>query len=78
MEWVRLNWENVTGRMGYAQFYQKNINLKLLDPVGAVAQDWELQGAWIQDFNGGDLDMANSEPVEIALTIRFNQAILLF
>ena len=39
MEWIRLNWENVTGRMGYAQFYKKTINLKLLDPVGAVVED---------------------------------------
>lgn len=30
MEWIRLCFENVTGRMGYAQFYKKQINLKLL------------------------------------------------
>lgn len=77
-EWVRLCWENLTGRMGYAQFYKKNINLKLLDPVGAVVEDWELQGAWVQDVNGGDLDYASSDLVEQALTIRFDQAILLF
>jgi hypothetical protein len=33
MEWARLCFENVTGRMGYASFYKKDINLKLLDPV---------------------------------------------
>lgn len=43
MEWIRLDWENLTGRMGYAQFYKKTINLKMLDPVGAVVEDWELQ-----------------------------------
>jgi hypothetical protein len=47
--------------------------LKLLDPVGAVVEDWELQGAWIQDDNHGDLDYSTSDPVEIALTIRFDQ-----
>lgn len=77
-EWIRLCWENLTGRMGYAQFYKKTINLKLLDPVGAVVEDWELQGAWIQDDNHGDLDYSTSDPVEIALTIRFDQAVLLF
>jgi len=51
LEWTRLCWENLTGRMGYAQFYKKNINLKLLDPVGAVVEDWEMQGCWVQDFN---------------------------
>lgn len=77
-EWIRLNFENVTGRMGYASFYKKTINLKLLDGVGSVVEDWELQGAWIQDANFGDLDYAVSDPTEIALTIRFDQAILLY
>ena len=67
MEWIRLDFENVTGRMGYAQMYQRTINLKLLDPVGAVVEDWEIQGAWIQDANYGDLDYSTSDPVDISL-----------
>lgn len=78
MEWVRLDWENVTGRMGYAQFYKKTINLKLLDGVGAVVEDWELQGTWIQEANFNDLDYASSDPVEISLVLRFDQALLQF
>ena len=38
----------------------------------------ELQGAWIQDANFNDLDMAVSDPVDIALVLRFDQAILQF
>ena len=64
--------------MGYAQFYKKTINLKLLDPVGAVVEDWEMQGTWIQDANFNDLDYAASEAVEIALVLRFDQASLLY
>jgi hypothetical protein len=78
MEWARLTWEAQTGRMGYAQFYQKNINLKMLDPVGAVVEDWELQQAWLQDVNFGDLDYTSSDPADIALVIRYNRAILSF
>ncbi len=78
MEWIRLCYESQTGRMGYAQFYQKNINLKLLDPVGAVVEDWEIQNAWIQDSNFNDLDYTSSDPVDISLVIRYNRAILLF
>jgi hypothetical protein len=77
-EWIRLDFENVTGRMGYAQFYKKTINLKLLDPVGAVVEDWELQGTWIQDANFNDLDYSVSDPVDIALILRFDQAVLQF
>jgi len=78
MEWVRLCWENTTGRMGYAQFYKKTINLHLLDPVGSVVENWEMQGTWIQQSNFGDLDYSADDPVEIACVLRFDQAILLF
>lgn len=78
MEWMRLNFENTTGRMGYAQFYKKEINLKLLDPVGAVVENFRLEGAWAQEINFGDLDYSTSDDVEISVTIRFDQAYLLF
>jgi len=78
MEWIRLCFENVTGRMGYAVFYQKTINLKLIDGPGAVVEDWELQNCWIQDANFNDLDYSLSDPVDIALVLRFDQAILQF
>lgn len=76
MEWMRLNWENVTGRMGYAQFYKKTINLKMLDPVGAVVEEWEFQGTWPQDINFNDLDYSSSDAAEITCNLRFDQAIL--
>ena len=76
MEWIRLCWENITGRAGYASFYYKNIGLKLLDPVGAVVQQWTLKGTWIQDANFNDLDYASDDLADIALVLRFNQAIL--
>ena len=78
MEWVRLNYEAATGRMGYAQFYKKDFNIKMLDPVGAVVQDWLIQGAWIKDFNGNELDYTNNDPADITLSVRFDQFILQF
>jgi len=78
MEWIRLCFENVTGRMGYAQFYKKTINLKMLGPVGEVTQDWELQGTWVQDANFNDLDYSVSDPADIALILRYDQAVLLY
>ncbi len=78
MEWVRLCFENTTGRMGYTQFYKKEINLKLLDPVGAVVENFRIQGAWAQEVNFGDLDYSTSDNVEISVTIRFDQAYLLY
>ena len=78
MEWIRLDWENLTGRMGYKAFYTKNINLNLLDPAGAIVESWELQATWVQSANFGDLDYSSSDVAEIALTLRFDQAVLLF
>ena len=78
MEWVRLHHESVTGRDGYADFYKKNVTFNLLDPVGAVIEEWELKGAMIQSANFGDLDFATSDPVEISMTLRYDYAILKF
>ena len=78
IEWIRLSHESVTGRDGYSDFYKKNITFNLLDPVGAVIEEWELKGAYIQSANFGDLDFATSDPVEIALTLRYDYAVLKF
>jgi hypothetical protein len=78
MDWMRLNYENLTGRMGYASIYKKDITLKLLDPQGAVVELWDLKGAWPMDLNWGDLDYASSDNLEISLSIRFDNAILQF
>tara|TARA_R100000008_G_C3495301_1_gene120809 strand:+ start:193 stop:681 length:489 start_codon:yes stop_codon:yes gene_type:complete len=78
MEWVRLGHEAVTGRDGYSDFYKKDITFNLLGPVGDVIEEWELKGAWIMSATFGDLDFASSDPVEIALTLRYDYAILKF
>jgi hypothetical protein len=78
LEWTRRCWENITGRMGYSAMYKKEITLKLLDGIGAVVQQWTLQGAWVQDFNGNALDYSVDDPCQIDLTIRYDQAVLEF
>lgn len=78
MDWMRLCYEHLTGRMGYASVYKKDITLKMLDPQGAVIELWDVKGAWAMDINWGDLDYASSDNVEITLSIRFDNAILQF
>ena len=78
IEWIRLHHESVTGRDGYSDFYKKNVTFNLLDPVGAVVEEWELVGAYIQSANFGDLDFSASEPVEITLTLKYDYAVLKF
>ena len=78
MEWVRLGHESVTGRDGYSDFYKKDVNFQTLGPVGDIVEEWTLKGAWIQDANFGDMSFEDSTPVEIALTLRYDYAILQF
>jgi hypothetical protein len=78
MEWVRLHHESVTGRDGYADFYKKDVTFNLLDPVGAVIEEWELKGTYIQSANFGELSFDSNDPVEITLTLRYDYAILKF
>ena len=78
MEWIRLHHESVTGRDGYSDFYKKDITFNLLDPVGAVVEEWELKGAFIQSANFGDLAFDSSDPVEITCTLRYDYAVLKF
>ena len=42
MEWVRTHFESVSGRGGYADFYKRDCQLKLLDPVGTVVELWDI------------------------------------
>lgn len=75
MSWVRLAYEVQTGRMGYAANYKKDWSLKMLDPQGAVIEQWDIKGSWIQDVNFGDVDYASSDNLEVALVIRYDSAI---
>lgn len=78
MDWMRRNYEPLTGRMGYSSVYKENITLKLTDPQMAVVELWDLEGAWPMDINWGDLDYAASDNTEISLSIRFDNATLQF
>jgi hypothetical protein len=76
MEWIRLNFEAVSGRSGYADFYKRDIQLKLLDPVGTVVELWDIKGAWCKDINFGDLDYTNNDATDITMTIRYDLCVL--
>jgi hypothetical protein len=78
MEWIRLHAESVTGRMGYASGYKKNLELELLDPIGVVVEKWILEGAFLTKIDGGSLDYSADDIAEISVTVRFDRAIHLF
>jgi len=48
----------------------------MLDPVGTVVELWDIKGAFLTAADFGSLDYAASDPSEISLTIRFDNAVL--
>ncbi len=77
MEWIRTHFESVSGRSGYADFYKRDIQIKLLDPVGTVVELWDMKGAFIESANFNELTYEdNMAPVEIALTLRYDNCVL--
>ena len=78
MEWIRTCYESVSGRAGYADFYKRDIQLKLLDPVGTVVELWDIKGAFCTEVNFGELTYEDGGLAEISLQIRFDNCILQF
>lgn len=78
MEWIRLHHETISGRTGYADFYKRDVELKMLDPIGTVVEKWVIKGTMITKAEFGELDYNTGDPAEIKLTLRFDQAILAF
>jgi hypothetical protein len=78
MEWFRLHAESVTGRMGYAAGYKKDIELEMLDPTGVVVEKWILQGTFITNLNFGTLDYKTDEIATIECGLRMDRCILVF
>jgi len=78
MEWFRLHAESVTGRMGYAAGYKKDIELDMLDPTGVVVEKWIIQGAFITDLNFNDLSYSDEALADISVTLRPDRCILVY
>lgn len=78
MEWIRLHFESVSGRAGYADYYKRDIQLKMLDPTGTVVELWDIVGAFLTNVTFGELSYEGQEAVEIALTISFDNCVQQF
>lgn len=76
MEWVRLCFESVSGRAGYADFYKRDIQIKMLDPVGTVVQLWDVKGAFCKSAKFSELGYEADDLAEITLEIRFDNCVL--
>ena len=78
MEWVRLCAESVTGRMGYAAGYKKNVDLEMLDPTGVVVEKWILEGTFLTDVNFDSLAYSQDALATISASMRMDRCILVY
>jgi len=76
MEWVRTHHESVSARSGYADFYKRDCQLKMLDPIGTVVELWDIKGAFIESAKFGDLDYGSDDLVSVSLTLKFDNCVL--
>lgn len=78
MEWIRTHYESVSGRAGYADFYKRDIQLKMLDPIGTVVELWDIKGAFITSAGFGSLDYGSEDIMMIDLNLAFDNCVLQF
>ena len=79
MEWVRTHHESVSGRAGYADFYKRDIQIKVLDPIGTVVELWDIKGAFLTSVAFNDLAYtSDGDPLQIDLTIAYDNCIFQF
>ena len=77
MEWIRTHFESVSGRAGYADFYKRDCQLKMLDPVGTVVELWDIKGAQLNSANFNELTYDDEGSVQdISLEIQFDNCVL--
>lgn len=78
MEWVRLHAESVTGRMGYAVGYKKDVILELLDPTGVVIEKWILEKCMLTNVDFGQLGYGSDALADISATMQPDRCILIY
>ena len=77
MEWIRTHQETVSGRSGYADFYKRDCQIKLLDPVGTVVELWDMKGAQITNVDYQALTYEDeAAPLTVSMTLRYDNCVL--
>lgn len=70
--WQNMHTDFLTGQGGYAATYKQTLNLYVEDPLGAVVQKFILEGCFITELDGGDLDMKSDDIAEVKFTLQYD------
>jgi hypothetical protein len=78
MEWVRLCAESVTGRMGYAAGYKKDVDIEMLDPTGVVVEKWIMYGTFLTSVNFNGLSYSQDALATISASLQMDRCVLVY
>ena len=78
MEWVRLEAESVTGRMGYAAGYKRDVTIEMLDPTGVSVQKWLLKNCFPTTVSFGSNKYDDDSISEISVGLVYDYGILIY
>lgn len=70
MEWIRLCIESLSGRMGYAKGYMKDLILRSLDPTGVPVEEWIIEKCFVTSADFGKLAHDDSGVQKISFTVQ--------
>lgn len=77
VRWYSLVYGGVVGawgRVGVPSAYKRLADILLTAPDGTLQRSWRLEGLWPVTMNPGNLDMASSEQVMVAMSLRYDRA----
>jgi hypothetical protein len=73
--WQREHYDPVTGCGGYPSIYKKNLTLLMEDDCGNPVQKWILYGCFINELDGGELNMEeDAEIARVTIVIAYDYA----
>jgi hypothetical protein len=75
LKWRQLCYDPVTGKVGRVALAKRQARIVLFSPTGDLEREYELQGVWPSAFDGGEIDMAGEDGVNITLTLTYDKFI---
>lgn len=73
MAWRYLCYNHENGQIGRAANLKKQARIVLYGPDGQTERQYDLQGVWCSNFDGGEIDMAGEDGVRITLTLTYDK-----
>tara|TARA_R100001086_G_scaffold201006_1_gene117240 strand:- start:3937 stop:4458 length:522 start_codon:yes stop_codon:yes gene_type:complete len=73
--WRKQAWDWETGKIGRVANLKKQARIELFAPDGTEVREYELHGVWPSAVDGGEIDMASSEGVQITVTLTYDRFI---